>query len=208
MNYLQPAEYENYGLAATTAQAWVTAASAIVDSHCRRATLGVSSYTERILLTTGRNTFRLTYLPLVLVSPATSAFTAARARYAMPRRGEWLYEERAWEAAAVFQLPGTWTDLNPADLETGNDTGDTTLPLNALGWTFSEIEVTYTAGLDPIPNPVKVACAQIVKNAQAMPALNVRKGFLDQMRLEYFADALLDQAVRSLLAPYVAQKVG
>jgi hypothetical protein len=55
---------------------------------------------------------------------------------------------------------------------------------------------------------VKVACAQLVKNAQAMPALNVRKGFLDRMRLEYFAEALLDQSVRALLAPHVAQKVG
>jgi hypothetical protein len=208
MNYLQASEYEAYGLEATTAAAWVTAASAIVDAHCRRATLGVVAYTERLLLTAGRNTFRLTYLPLAAVAPATTPITAARARYATPRRGEWLYEEMAWEAAAAFRLPGTWTDLNPADLEPSTVTGEITLPLNALGWAFSEIEITYTAGLDPIPDAVKVACAQLVKNAQAMPALNVRKGFLDRMRLEYFSEALLDQVVQALLAPYVAQKVG
>jgi len=31
---------------------------------------------------------------------------------------------------------------------------------------------------------------------------------LDRMYLEYFSDTLVDQTVRSLLAPYVAQKVG
>ena len=177
MNYLQPSEYEVYGLEATTAPAWVNAASAIVDAHCRRATLSVAQYTERLLLTTGRNTVRLTYLPLAAVAPATSAIASARARYASPRRGEWIYEEMAWEAAAAFRLPGSWTELNPADLEESSGTGEITLPVNALGWGFSEIEVVYTAGLDPIPAQVKVACAQLVKNAQAMPALNDARGF-------------------------------
>jgi hypothetical protein len=208
MNYLDASELEMFGLETTTAVAWITAASAIVDAHCRRATLAVSQYTERLLVTSGRNTVRLTYLPLTAVLPAASAIVSARARYAVPRRGEWMYEDAAWEASAAFRIPGSWTDLNPADIEAAPDTGDTTLPANALGWGFSEVEVTYTAGLDPIPAPVKVACAQLVKNAQAMPALNVRKGMLDRMRLEYFSETLLDQKVRSLLAPYVAQKVG
>ena len=136
---------------------------------------------------------------------AAAGYVGARGAFTMDLGTKDVY---AREAAAAFRLPGTWTDLNPADLEAGSGTGEITLPLNALGWGFSEIEVTYTAGLDPIPAAVKVACAQLVKNAQAMPALNVRQGFLDRMRLEYFADALLDQSVRALLAPYVAQKVG
>jgi hypothetical protein len=208
MNYLQPSEYEVYGLETNTAPAWVIAASAIVDAHCRRATLGVAQYTERLLVTTGRNTVRLTYLPLALVAPATSPFVSARARFGSPRRGEWMYDEIAWEAAAAYRIPGSWTDLNPADLEVNYEIGDTTLPVNALGWGFSEVEVTYTAGMDPIPAGVKVACAQLIHNAQAMPALNVRKGFMDKMRLEYFSETLLDQKVRALLAAYVAQKVG
>jgi len=208
MNYLQPSEYEAYGLEATTAAAWVTAASAIVDAHCRRVTLGVTQYTERLRVGTGQNTVRATYLPLVAVAPATSPIVSARARYASPRKGEWVYEEMAWEAAAAFGLPGMWTDLNVADLDTFADTGEVRLPVNVLGWGFSEIELVYTAGLDPLPDAVKVACAQLVKNAQATPALNVRRGMLDHMRLEYFSEALLEENVRSLLAPYVAQKVG
>jgi len=208
MNYLEPSEFEAYGLEATTAPAWITAASAILDAHCRRATLGVQQYTERLRVATGRNTVRLTYLPAVAVAPALSPIVSARGRYASPRRGEWSNEDLAWEAAGVFGLPGTWSDLGAADLEVCQETGEVTLPLNALGWAFSEIEVVYTAGLDPIPDPVKIACAQVVKNAQAMPALNVRSGSLDRMRLEYFSDALLDENVRALVAPYVAQKVG
>ena len=208
MNYLQPSEYEVFWLETTTASAWVIAASAIVDAHCRRATLGVAQYTERLLVMTGRNTVRLTYLPLAVVAPATSPFVSARARFGSPRRGEWMYDEVAWEAAAAYRIPGSWTDLNPADLEVNYDIGDTTLPVNALGWAFSEVEIVYTAGLNPIPDGVKVACAQLIHNSQATPALNVRKGFLDKMRLEYFSETLLDQKVRALLAPYVAQKVG
>jgi hypothetical protein len=88
------------------------------------------------------------------------------------------------------------------------ETGEITLPVNALGLGFSELEIVYTAGLDPIPDAVRAACSQIVKNAQATPALNVRAGNLDRMHLEYFSDSLLDQNVRGLLAPFVAQKVG
>lgn len=208
MNYLQPSEYEAYGLEATTAPAWVMAASAIVDAHCRRTTLAITQFTERVRVGNGQSAVRATYLPLVAVAPAASAIVAARARYASPRKGEWPYEEMAWEAASAFGLPGAWINLNVADLEACQETGEVRLPMNALGWSFSEVELVYTAGLDPLPDQVKVACAQLVKNAQAMPALNVRSGSLDRMRLEYFSDALLDETVRALLAPYVAQKVG
>ncbi len=53
---------------------------------------------------------------------------------------------------------------------------------------------------------VKVACAQIVKNAQVTPALNVKSRQIDRLRLEYFGPTLVDDMVRSLLAPYVARK--
>jgi hypothetical protein len=110
--------------------------------------------------------------------------------------------------AWAFGLPGLWNDLSVPDLDVSVDTGELSLPVNALGLAFSEIEVVYTAGLVTLPNPVKVACAQIVRNAQSTPALNVRKGRLDRMYIDYFSDSLLDNTVRELLAPYVAQKVG
>jgi len=209
MNYLQPSEYELYGLETTTALSWVTAASAIIDAHCRRATLAVAQYTERLRTDTGQRPVRLTYLPLNTVAPATSPIVAARARYAMPRRGEPVHEEMVWDAALAFGIPGTWVELNVADLDVFPETGEVTLPVNVLGWTFTEIEIVYTAGLDPFPDAVKVACAQLVKNAQATPALNVKRNVVaDRMQLMYFSDSLMDETVQALLAPYVAQKVG
>jgi hypothetical protein len=209
MNYLQPSEYEAYGLETTTALAWVTAASAIVDAHCRRVTLAIAQYTERLRTENLQRPVRLTYLPLSAVAPATSPIVSARARYATPRRGELVHEEMAWDAALAFGIPGTWADLNVPDLDVFRETGEITLPMNVLGWAFTEMEIVYTAGLDPFPDGVKVACAQLVKNAQATPALNVKRGVLpDRMQLMYFSDSLLDETVQALLAPYVAQKVG
>jgi hypothetical protein len=209
MNYLQPAEYELYGLETTTALSWVTAASAIMDAHCRRTTLAVATYTERMRTENGHRPVRLTYLPLNPVAPATSPIVSVQARYATPRRGEVEYDAIVWDAAIAFGIPGTWLTLNVADLDVFSDTGEVTLPINVLGWTFTEIEIVYTAGLNPIPDVVKVACAQLVKNAQATPALNVKRNVLpDRMQLMYFSDSLLDETVQSLLAPFVAQRVG
>ena len=54
---------------------------------------------------------------------------------------------------------------------------------------------------------VQQACAKLVKNALATPALNVSKQKIDTMYLQYFADSLVDADVKRLLAPYVAQRL-
>jgi hypothetical protein len=204
MNYLDPSDYEAYGLEAATSQAWVTAASALIDAHCRRPTLAVAQYTERLRLACGRNVLRLSFLPLAALAPATTPIAAARARYATPRRGEG--DNLAADVAQTFALPGAWIALDPAALDYSSETGEVTLPANALGLSFNEVEITYTAGFDSVPDAAKAACAQIVRNAQATPALNVRAGSLDRMQLQYFSDTLLDATVRELLAPFVATK--
>jgi len=208
MNYLSSSEYEAYGLEANTALAWVTAASSVVDAHCRRGTLAVTQYEERIRVASGRNTVRVSYVPLVPVSPATTPIVSARGRYAFPRRGEWPFDDVGADVAMMFGLPDSWTAIDPTSIDCYADSGELTLPVNAIGLGFSELDVSYTAGLEVIPDAVKVACAQIVRNAQATPALNVKSGNLDRMHLEYFSDSLVDSTVRVLLASYVAQKVG
>jgi hypothetical protein len=209
MNYLQPSEYVTYGLDATTAPAWVTAASTLIDAHCRRVTLAVNQYTQRLRTDNGQRPVQLTYLPLSIVAPATSPIVSARGRYAMPRRGELQFEADLWDIALAFGIPGTWVDLNIADLDAFGETGEVTLPVNVMGWAFTEIEIAYTAGFATFPDPVKVACAQLVKNAQATPALNVKKNVVpDGMQFWYFSDSLVDATVQELLAPFVAQRVG
>jgi len=207
MNYLDPSEYQTYGLDAATPQDWVVTASSVIDAHCRRATLAVAQYEERLRIQAGRNTVRMTYLPLVAVAPAVTPIVSARGRYAIPRRGEWPFDDISSDVALMFGLPGTWNAIDPAGIDVYLQTGELTLPVNAVGLGYSEIDVAYTAGLAVIPDAVKVACAQVVRNVQSTPALNVKTGRVDRMRLDYFSNSLVDQTVSSLLAPYVAQKV-
>ncbi len=218
MNYLDSSEYGSYGLDATVPEVCVAAASSLIDAHCRRKTLASAQYTERLRIARGCNTVRLTYVPLCVADDKQSPIASARARYAMPRRGESLPvfgvgyaagcdPEFVSDIALAFGLPGAWTEIDPKSIDICPQTGEITIPTNALGLGFNEVEVTYAAGANPVPDAVKFACAQIVRNMQATPALNVRSGSLDRMHLEYFADTLIDSSVRSLLAPYVAQKV-
>ena len=206
MNYLDPTEYLTYGLDAATDPSWVTAASAIIDAHCRRLTLGVNQYEERLKLPPELNTVRLSYLPLVTVAPAPTPIVSLQGRYGIPRRGEWPFPELSLEFALVFALPGSWSTVDPTTIDIWDASGELTFPVNALGLFFNEVDVVYNAGWSTIPALVKIACAQIVKNAQTTPAMNVKSGKIDRMRLDYFGDTMVDDTTRSLLAPYVSIK--
>ena len=200
MNYLQPSEYSNFGLDAATNEAFVTAASRLIDAHCRRATLAPQAYTERHRLASGRNTLLLTYLPVI-------SLTSARGRFAKPRRDESQSNELVIAISGAFGLPGTWTDLDVTSFDLDVRTGEVSLPAHPLGLAYNEIEITYQAGLATISDDVKSACAQIVKNIAAVPAMNLKSSRIDKLKIEYFSDSLIDASVQKLLAPYVAQKV-
>lgn len=207
MGYLLPTDYETYGLPADTTDDWITMASAVIDSYCKRTSLNPTQYEERIRITAGSQTVRLSYLPLVAVAPNTSPLISVQARYARPRRGGMIdpaYEHIAW----VFGLPGSWSALNIADVDFVTNTGELTFPYNILGLPYNEVDVTYTAGVATVPYTVQVACAQIVKNAQATPGLNVKSSRMDTMQMSYFSNSLIDPQVAAMLQPYVATMLG
>lgn len=208
MNYLSDSEYETYGLESATPQSFVAAASSLINMYCRRPTLAIMEFIERIRVVPGRNNVQLTNLPLAALLPATSPLVSGKGRYAPPRRGEDTAMWELAEIALVYALPGTWVNLDVSTFDYFAETGEVSWLGNPLGLAFDEIELTYTAGFSQVPDPVKFACAQLVKNAQATPALNVRAGALNSMHLEYFSDTLIDSTVQGMLAPYVAQKVG
>ena len=207
MGYLQPADYASYGLAPDTTDDWVTMASAMMEAYCRRPSLNPTQYTERMRVVSGSQTVRLSYLPLVTVAPAVSPLVSLQGRLARPRRGEIPYLELG-EIANVFSLPGTWTTIDPTTVDSDGTTGEITLPYNLLGLAYGEIEAMYTAGLAVIPAAVQVACAQIVKNAQTTPGLNVQRSRIDTLQMEYFSGSLIDPQVQMLLAPYVSTRLG
>ena len=207
MGYLDPAQYVQYGLAADTTDDWVTMASALIDAHCRRPSLFVAQYVERMRLTPGSQAVRLSYGPLNPMGTATSVVTQVRVRYGRPRRGE-LEDPMLAQVAWAFSLPGSWSTLDLSLVDVNCVTGEVTFPMNVLGLNYNEVEITYTAGFTTAPDAVKLACVQIVKNAQATPAMNVRTSRMDTLQMQYFQGSLLDAGVQSLLRPYVAQRIG
>ncbi len=203
MGYLLPAEYLAYGLSDETADAWVTAASAMMEAYCRRPSLATASYTERMRVPREAQTVRLSYGPLISVD-------AVRAQYARPEHGEEISGDRVWLSsfAAAFALPGQWVDVDPTTLDISLSTGEFRFSWNMMGLRYAQAEVTYTAGLATIPAAIKVACAQVVKNAQATPGLNVKSSKMDTLQTQYFSDSLLDSQVKAILRPYVAERLG
>jgi hypothetical protein len=205
--YLQPTEYQTYGLPSDVTGDWITAASSLIDGYCRRTSLNPTQYTERLRIVAGSQTARLSYLPLVAVAPATLPFVSIQARYARPRRGESadpFQESVLW----AFSLPGAWTTIDPTTVDFVAETGELVFPLGVFGLPYNEVEVVYTAGLATLPNAVMCACAQIVKNAQATPGLNVKSSKIDTLQLQYFSGALLDPTVQAMLKPWVAVRMG
>ena len=87
-------------------------------------------------------------------------------------------------------------------------TGELTFPQHVAGAGVQRGRGDVHGGLATVPEAVKVACAQIVKNAQATPALNVKSSKMDTMQMQYFSGSLIDAQVQALLRPYVAQRMG
>lgn len=199
MGYLDPAEYVLFGLDEETPDALVSAASAIVDGFCRRASLLVTSYVERLRVGRDGRTLRLSNGPL-----AAGAITACRVRL---RRVDALNATPLQRDAAVFGLGGAWSTVDPQQV-VSYPNGEVELPAHIFGVPFDEGELTYSAGFATVPNAVKIAVAQIVKNAQATPGLNVKRQQVDALAMEYFAPALLDDEVKRLLKPFVSMRLG
>jgi hypothetical protein len=207
MGYLDPTEYLAYGLSTETADDWIGLASALMESYCRRDSLFVAQYVERMRLTAGSQAIRLSYLPLTPLGTASCPLVGIRVRYGRPRRGE-TQDPMLAQVAWAFSIPGSWSALDLTSVDLNIVTGDLTFPMNLLGLNYNEVEVTYTSGLAIIPPALKFACAQIVKNAQATPAMNVKGSKVDTLQMQYFAGSLVDANVQMLLAPYVAQRIG
>jgi len=206
MAYLSADEYKLYGLEDTTSDSLVSAASDLIDAHCRRSGFGIAQYMERFRV--GRSGIvRLTYLPLTSADGVSSPIVQARGRYLRSGRG-WAGEsELAAEIAGVFATPNTWIAVPAAALDLDAASGEVIVRGGLLSPSLGDLEVTYTAGYSTVSEAVKQACAKLAKNALATPALNVSKQRIDRMYLEYFTDSLMDADVKRLLAPYVAQRL-
>ena len=201
MQYLDASDYVPFGLNEETGDDLVTAASVLIDGFCRRPSLGVSQYTERLRFGR-RNGVQLSHAPLVSADGIASPLVAVRARASVRGTCGMLLND-----ACAFLTNGEWVSIDVTTIDIAAD-GVLQFTPNLLGAKYTEAEVTYTAGFSVVPVPVKVACAQIVRNAEATPALNVRRQSIDSMQMEYFGNTLLDADVQRLLVPYQSQRRG
>src|SRR5579875_2525783 len=103
MAYLEPSEYVAYGLSADTSDAWVEAASSMIEAHCRRSSLLATSYTERLRVARQSGSVQLTYAPVAQVN-------AVQARYALNAR---VNEGLLLEWTLAFGAPGQWVAVDP-----------------------------------------------------------------------------------------------
>lgn len=202
--YLSTAEFPAYALADSTDPALIRVASDLVDAFCQRASLLVATYTERNRLPGGRPVTRATFTPLVVPQGAQTPFVLLRARHGILRGPN---AASLAEMLTPFGGPPEWITLDPAQVDYNADTGELWLPAGIFGAPYSEVELTYTAGYAEPPEAVKLACAQIIRNAESHPAANVQSAQLDHLQLDYFAGSLLDDDIRRLLAPFVAVRL-
>lgn len=199
MVYLEPGDYVRYGLADDTPDALVAAASALIDAFCRRASLGTTTCVERLRFRRDGRSLQLSYGPVIAV-------TACRTRLRRVRPGMGVPTPLQMDAM-TFGLGGSWNTIDAATVTVAAD-GEAEVPANLLGVPADEAEITYTAGYETVPVPVQMACAQIVRNAQTTPGLNVRRQQIDALEMDYFSGTLLDEDVRRLLQPYRAARLG
>jgi hypothetical protein len=202
--YITTADFAPLGLADSTDPALIRAASDLVDAICQRASLYVTEYHERNRLPHGRPVTRVTHTPLAVAAGAATPFVSVRARHGIPRGPN---AASLAEMLAPFGGPPLWVDLDPAQVEYHAPTGELWIPAGIFGVHYTEVELTYTAGYSETPEPVKAACAQLIRNIESHPAAGVRAAQLNELQLEYFSGSLVDEDTRRLLAPYVSVRL-
>ena len=202
--YLSTAEFATLGLPDSTDPALIRLASDLVDTYCQRVSVLVTQYSERSHLPTGIAVTRASYTPLAVPEGGQTPFSSLRARHGV-RRGP--NAGTLAEIMAPFGGPPTWVNLDPAQVDYWASTGEIWLPASIFGVPYSDVEMTYTAGYTEVPEPVKLACVQIIRNIESHPAAKVSAAQLDRLQLEYFAGSTLDEDVRRMLTPFVALRL-
>ena len=133
MAYLEPADYPNYGLPAGTTADWITAATALINSYCRRPDLNVIQYIERLRVTAGAQTVRLSYLPLAPLASGDLAAGEHRGPLRPAAARERLRSEPLSEIAWAFALPGQWTAIDPTLVDFDREHGRADAALECAG---------------------------------------------------------------------------
>ncbi|WP_274362750.1 hypothetical protein [Paenibacillus thermotolerans] len=176
----EAADYAPPGV--TLTNSLIIRASAIIDAYCKRE-ISVKSYTERIPLNEyGKG--HVSFYPVVAVSEVK----------ARPKHG--------WTGDNFFGPPSFESvDVNAVD--TDKQIGFVTVGSSTFGAPYTELEVTYSSGWDPIPDKVRVACGLIIAKLanNFNPNVKAKKDF--DFSIEYFGPKIVTDEIGDLLSEYV-----
>lgn len=178
--YLTVDEIQYFPTGTAPTEGLIIRASAIIDGYCKRA-ISVSTYTERIPLTNGRG--HLSYYPVVKIDEVKG-----RASYGLT-------------GDAFFGTPG-FEPVDPNYIDIDKEIGTVWCGSNLFGSPYTELEVTYSSGWDPIPEKVKVACGLLVGQIASNPNSNVKSKKDFDFSIEYFGGGMINPEISDLLSEY------
>lgn len=208
--YLQPVEYEDYGLPSNTPDALVRQAGFLAESYCNRDTpdqsgvvngFWVGQYREQRRFPADRQITRLSFRPTV-------AIVSAKVRQRLNRRSD-IPQYQEDYLLLNLTTPGgipKWQDLIIDDdhIQLDGD-GRVWVATTLLGVKWSEIDITYTAGYAVIPEPIKQAVAMIVGELprgigqRPAGAKELQEG---NTRILFGEPGFIPDDVKRLLSPY------
>lgn len=157
-------------------------ASSIIDGYCKRA-IGVTTRKERIPLT-DQQRGHLSYYPVIEVTTLKG-----KAQY-------------GWTGDNFFGPPAFQEIADLSILDVDKETGSLSCGASMFGAPYTELEVTYSSGWDPIPDDVKVACGIIIGQIQSTPNPNVKAKKDFDFSIEYFGNSMISPEVDLLLSKY------
>jgi hypothetical protein len=190
-------------VAAGKEQAYIDRASLLIDEHCHRA-VGVTTYTERMNLTSGRS--HLTYLPVVALTSARARYDVLNTSFYAPYAGGINNGVSNWETIDVDNV-----DLNAATgvfilpCVTGNvDLAFTSGDL--FNTAYNEAELTYTAGYATVPEKVKHACGLLITHmSYRHNPMAVSEKLPNGLQTSYRDGSFITPEIAGLLSKYVAR---
>lgn len=162
--------------------------------------------TEQRYVPKGRSMVQLTQTPVLRVIGGTG-------RYAYGRRGDaGAYNADNYNLLASinkFGGPPAW-EIWPANTAAGIDarTGQLWIPAGIMLVYYSEVKVRYLAGFQysNLPDPVKLACAQLVTALANDPGIgNLKSVAAGDTKMERFAATNLSEDVKAMLVPWLAR---
>lgn len=154
------------------------------------------------------NTIPVTNVPGFTLSP----FLGASGRYGYSRRSESMiypdlnYGINPLQVASFFGGPPSWTTIDPTMIDFDVQTGEIWIPAGLYLSQYTEVNVTYNSGYDPLnmPKAIKQAAAMLIRNflSRGGGTTGLRSITAAGTANVSFTPDLIDTTIDRMLDPY------